>query len=157
MKLVWRCCNDINFLWASWMRNHYVKNLNFWEAPVHILHSGTWKFIAGSRQLTKVCMRKCIGDGEGASLWYESYDPWLKESSLADHICILNPDMIRNPCWTISTLIQGNSWQLIIPSLAIVWSLIPRTDIHTQDVDYLLWTLSSKGTFTFKSAWNQTN
>ena len=79
--------------------------------------------------------------------------PWLKGGSLADHIGRLNRDMIRNPCWTVSTLIQGNSWRLTIPSLTNVWSLIPRTDIHAQDVDYWLWTAASKGIFTFKSAW----
>jgi len=53
LRLVWRFCSNPKSVWASWMMNEYVKDLNFCEAPMHLLHSGTWKFIAESRQIAK--------------------------------------------------------------------------------------------------------
>ena len=96
LKLVWRCCSNPKSVWASWMMNEYVKDSNFWEAPMHLLHSGTWKFIAESKQIAKKYMKVGIGNGEHASLWY---DPWLKEGALIDHVGKLHPDIITHPDW----------------------------------------------------------
>jgi len=78
LKLVWRDCTDPDSIWNAWLRTTHVGGRNFCEAPVHLLHSGTWKFIAGSRQLAKKHMKRSIGNGEETSLWH---DPWLKEGS----------------------------------------------------------------------------
>jgi len=87
------------------MRNEYVKDFNFWEAPVHLLHSGTWKFKAGSTLLAKKQMKKCIENGENSSLWY---DPWLKEGALVEHMGKLHPGIVGHPNWTVNALIQNN-------------------------------------------------
>ena len=49
VKLVWSCCNSENSFRASWMKEQYFQDINFWEAPAHLLHSDTWKFVVKSR------------------------------------------------------------------------------------------------------------
>ena len=83
MKLVWRYFNNNHSIWNEWVKTNYVGEHNFWEAPAHLLQSGTWKFIAGSRMLAKHHMTRCIGNGEDTSSWY---DPWMKEGTLADQL-----------------------------------------------------------------------
>ena len=50
------------------------------EAPVSLLKSGTWKFIASSRGLAKLYMRKSIGNGQSTSSGMTL--GWLKEALL---------------------------------------------------------------------------
>ena len=109
------------------MMNEYVKDSNFWEAPMDLLHSGTWKFITESRQIAKKHMKVCIGNGEHTSLWYDS---WLKGGALIDHVGKLYPDIIRHLNWKVSVLIQNNNWIQPIHSLASFWDWVLKTDIH---------------------------
>jgi len=100
---------------------------------MHLLHSGTWKFIAESKQIAKKYMKVGIGNGEHASLWY---DPWLKEGALIDHVGKLHPDIITHPDWKVSVLIQNNNWIQPVHSFATFWDWVLKMDIHAQREDF---------------------
>ena len=60
------------------MRDQFVRGKNFWEAPVSLIESGTWKFMAEKRSLARVYMRRAICNGQTTSLWF---DPWMAEGA----------------------------------------------------------------------------
>ena len=76
------------------MRHCYSKEINFWEAPVHLLDSGTWKFVAGSRERAKKHFRRRMGNRKDTSLWF---GPWIKDGALTDHISRMNYILTSNP------------------------------------------------------------
>jgi len=58
-------------------------------------------------------------------------------------------------------LIQNGQWHVTVTSLAHIWQLLVKTDIHAQGSiahaqgsDYWIWTETTQGNFTFTSNWN---
>ena len=135
------------------MRHCYFKEINFWEAPVHLLDAGTWKFVAGGREKAKKHFRRRIVNRKDTSLWF---DPWIKDGALTDHISRMNYILTSKPWWKVRKLIHHNSWNLSIPSLTGLCNLISLTDIHAHKEDSWYWTGPGPGQFSFKSAWNIT-
>lgn len=50
LKLFWRLCNN-STLWSAWMRNVYLKNQPIASISSTLLDSGTWKWIASSKDV----------------------------------------------------------------------------------------------------------
>jgi len=128
-----------------------MSEINFWEAPVSLLQYGTWKFIAGCRDLAILHFRKAIGNGNTTSLWF---DPWMAEGSIANQIGTANCVINQNYDWKVSALSQEGQWHLSIPSMAHFWQNFDQTDIRAQTDDYRVWTENTHGHFAFKSARN---
>ena len=57
------------------------------------------KFIASSREVAKLYMRKEIGTGQGTSLWF---DPWMATGSIVDQVGITNCIIRENPYWRLA-------------------------------------------------------
>ena len=69
--LVWRLCYS-RLVWATGMKNHYLKNKHISLASATLFDSGTWKWIVASKHIALQCIQKT---GRDTSVWYDSWLP----------------------------------------------------------------------------------
>ena len=152
LQLVWRCCNPNGSIWAEWMRNQYFRDFSLWEAPIHLLQSGNWKFVASFRKMAKLYVEKYRTWSYYITMVWSlverrgfSWSAWKTTSYYTSE------SNLESECSDTEQLLATE-----IPSLVHIWNWIQNTEIHAYDSDKWIWIPSSKGQFSSHSAWNIT-
>lgn len=94
LKLIWLLFSKSDSLWVAWMRNHYLRQGSFWNAPIRTASSWIWKTMLSLRPLTRRFLRCYVSDGQSSSFWF---DHWLDMGPLIDVVGQDGPQLMGIP------------------------------------------------------------
>lgn len=63
-------------LWARWLHNYRLKDINFWSLDENKTTSSTWRSLLSLRGLASTFLRPKLGIGRHVSFWYDSWTPF---------------------------------------------------------------------------------
>ncbi|KAF6135347.1 hypothetical protein GIB67_027221 [Kingdonia uniflora] len=157
MRTLWNLVSGTVNPWTQWVKANYLKDKSFWTVKPPDDCSWAWRSILKKRVTALKYCKIIVGDGKSTFIWQ---DPWLIGDNL--NLTTSRHSIMVSGLPYISKvykMISANSdW--IIPykstraeDLKEIWRIIqagPKPDI--QDRDRMVWTLTTNGTFSSKSA-----
>ena len=154
-KHLWRIIQpDSNSLWVNWMKENVLKDKPFWAIFAPQDSSWTWHKILSLRDKFKNCIKYLIGNGQLVFLWY---DFWLPCGPLVNLGELIQPVFDAHRSAKVAAIIRHGRWRWPWSSVgylrAIKHLILDLPPPNYTEQDKVLWSLSSSGTFTIRSAW----
>ncbi|KAJ0261541.1 Reverse transcriptase zinc-binding domain-containing protein [Hirschfeldia incana] len=110
LKLIWLLFRDNESLWASWCKNHRLKQMSLWSLDHQKQGSWIWKTLLKLRPFAERFLRCQIGDGQLASFWF---DHWTPMGPLIKFLGPTGPRMLGIPLHsTVSESCTPVGWTL---------------------------------------------
>ncbi|XP_010513293.1 PREDICTED: uncharacterized protein LOC104789260 [Camelina sativa] len=94
MKLIWMLITNSGSLWVAWMKEHMLKNSDYWLAETNQGSSWIWRFLHTLKSMVKPLLTSSIGDGQTASFWY---DNWCVMGPLINFLGLDGPRLMGIP------------------------------------------------------------
>lgn len=69
LRLIWLIFMNSGSLWVAWMKEHMLKNRNYWLAEARQGSSWIWRFIVALKPMVKPLIGCTLSDGKKASYW----------------------------------------------------------------------------------------
>ncbi|XP_061361919.1 uncharacterized protein LOC133305695, partial [Gastrolobium bilobum] len=156
MKLGFEVLTNKEDLWIKVLRSKYkVEEVFSLVLQKNNVISNTWKCIQKAWDLMLEGTRTIIGDGTNTYFWTDRWVPNV--GKLLDHVVTIIPEEAK--CWRVWDCVREGSWDWIklsplLPNeiLDAIGSLNPPSEFEGQD--RVIWTSSSSGLFTIKSAYD---
>lgn len=151
-KQGWRVLENPESLISRMYKARYFPNSTFWDAPVPVMPSFSWRSILAAKDMLRRGIRWQIGSGTEVCTWS---DPWLPKPPsflpLPRHHEVSNSSRVADfilpsRCWDnnkIMETFEASDAELILT--------LPLSDRLT--VDKRVWHPESKGLFSVKTAY----
>lgn len=154
-KLSWHMEINSNKMWVQVMHEKYVKEGDFFKAPVASTTSWGWKSIMQGREVIEGVVRWRVGDGCNINMWY---DQWVGEATL-DHK--QDPEVVEelSNCTVSKFILNNRTWDMvklgeILPANKVDAIRVISIPVNKRANDKLVWSKSTKGTFSVSSTFN---
>ncbi|XP_028057939.1 uncharacterized protein LOC114261825 [Camellia sinensis] len=140
-------------MWCQWVKSYLLKGRSFWKVKVPTDSSWVWRKILGLRPIIYPYMKYSVGDGNSVFFWFDNWHPlgslWAKFGDRIMYDTAVN--------FRVSRINSNSSWRWPTSIPVDICDLIqstPQALIPRSSPDKLMWTLSTDGLFSIKSAWN---
>lgn len=149
MKLWWQFCTS-NSLWAKFMKMKYCFNSHATDNSKKICTT-TWQRIFKVRDLAESHMKWVIGRGQ-INFWK---DNWLKIRNMG---VLIDASVIDNHALTVrEAASDSDKWKSLIVDIlhqeVVVEIESMFSNLYDME-DICVWTVTSDGSFSFKSSWD---
>ncbi|KAH7860326.1 hypothetical protein Vadar_012160 [Vaccinium darrowii] len=154
-KIGWKLCNDDDSLWASTLRDKYLKHHSIQSWPSNRAASHTWRSVLHTRDTLKKGIKWSIGDGESVDLWN---DWWCGCDTLAER----HPGIHTHGKTKVAGIIENGKWNLtpidhILDNTSRELILGIVLPLYTQASDHPTWVTANDGNYSASEAYDFIN
>ncbi|XP_043694348.1 uncharacterized protein LOC122645066 [Telopea speciosissima] len=155
MRHVWSLSSKQESCWSLFVLHRWLKRHSVWSLTLPSQCSISFREILKTRHLAACCTRTLIHFGEGTLSWF---DPWLANGPIAQPGILIADSLSRGVFDCVSHILADDQkWVNQTQDVALNdrWEEIQSTKVHKKlRGDLVVWTPTSSGMFSLKSAWN---
>ncbi|GJR77093.1 putative reverse transcriptase zinc-binding domain-containing protein [Tanacetum coccineum] len=153
---IWKLITHKESMWVRWIHAYKLKKRSFWEVPLVSNVIWGWRKLLQIRNTVRPYFWYKIGNGEKASVWY---DTWDELCPLMNHVSYRGISNAGFDCQeTLANVVSNGSWTWPHTSYSSfpILNQVSVPTLHYNHIDTLQWKLhdGTLSSFSVRNAWH---
>ncbi|XP_077246096.1 uncharacterized protein LOC143885953 [Tasmannia lanceolata] len=153
MKLFWNTIKNKDSIWAKWFNSKYLKTKNIWTMKMPAKPSWGVRGMIKARDLSRPFICYNVGKEDEIDLWNQ---PWHPKGTISSLFLRSRTASSLASANSLSQILRRDGWipSMHKDSLKEEFKLLQLAITNEDNKNYPIWTPSTDGSFSTKSAWN---